>query len=247
MNTGRNWTRRSIEELIDDFLKRQKAPTPTSPLQYTIIEGNDGSSFVNLGISERPTPKPFYAYFVNTQIQGRTPVTNDIKETCVELYYNDTDDLVHRAYYTYFPVTAAYGKYKKELAYAYVIPVDSITPTFTYTDTCYKMTRRNPDLKLPCISNYEGSSSSFIANVSPRSSIHSVPSTQISLLKPLALYFGSNNENLNAIRQLNDKIRDSIMTPLNKTRATVLLSSVVISDTDIQTTTGVTNFQSLTY
>ena len=246
MNTGRNWTRRSIEELIDDFLKRQKAPTPTSPLQYTIIQGNDGSSFVNLGISERPTPKPFYAYFVNTQTQGRTPVTNDIKETCVELYYADTDDLVHRAYYTYFPVTAAYGKYKKELPYAYVIPVDSITPTFTYTDTCYKMTRRRTDLDLPCISNYERSNTSFSAQVTA-SNIHSVSTTAVTLMKPLALYFGSNNENLTAIRQLNDKIRDSILTPLNKTRATVLLSSVVISDTDIQTTTGVTNFQSLTY
>lgn len=233
MNTGRNWTRRSIEELIDDFLRRQKAPTPTATLQYLTLPGTDGSSFIHAGVTGPSKPFP--------------STGDDFDELCVEIIYRTTTsgNMEYHARNTYFPVDPQLGSgYFKDLPYVYIMPMDYYPGG--YTGTCYKLTRTSSIADLPRIGNSD-QNSYFTARVAP-TSIHSIPSTRTITINPLAFCFGSSDVNLVAMQDLDTAVSNNIMTPLSKTMAKALLSSVEISNADIQSSfSGITTFQSLTY
>lgn len=235
MNTGRNWTRRSIEELIDDFLKRQKAPTPppTSTPQYIKIAGkiastNQGGAYIYLRADNSLNPIP-----PSTGING----------ACVEIPYRTTGvNMEYNARNTYFPI--GFTTFM-DLPYVYFMPIDYYPSGFV--GTCYKLTRTSPTADLPRIGSND-KNTHFTATVSP-TSIHSIPSTQTMTISPTAFCFGTSDDtHLVAMQDLDTAVRNNIMTPLGKTMATALLSSYEISNADIQAAfSGITNFQSLTY
>lgn len=237
MNTGRNWTRRSIEELIDDFLRRQKKPTPTSTAQYLRLPGkiastNVGGAFIYVGVTGTSKPLP----------QG----SNTLNGVCVEIPYRTSGvNMEYNTRNTYFPIELELGSGAfMNLPYVYFMPMDYYPGG--YTGTCYKLTRTSTTAALPRIGNSD-QNSYFTATVSP-TSLHSIPTAQTTTIHPLAFCFGSSDVNLVAMQDLDTAVRDNIMTPLSKTMATALLSSVDISNADIQASfSGITNFQSLTY
>ena len=236
MNTGRNWTRRSIEELIDDFLKRQKAPTPppTSTPQYIKIAGkiastNQGGAYLHIRVANSPNP-----FMSGSGIDG----------ACVEIPYSITTgvNMEYNARNTYFPF--GFTTFE-DLPYVYFMPIDYYPSGFV--GTCYKLTRTSPIADLPRIGSAD-KNTTFRATVSP-TSIHSIPTTQTQTMSPTAFCFGMRDDaHLVAMQDLDTAVRNNIMTPLGKTLAIALLSTFEISNAEIQAAfSGITNFQSLTY
>lgn len=238
MNTGRNWTRRSIEELIDDFLKRQKAPTPTQVMpQYvhfvgkTVVSPNFGRPELVFGID-------------------KTDLFTDFKRDVQMCTFLDCEwrsfsviNLEYHCYHTYFLTTNAFSNFNQGFEYVYVMPLDYYPNGFV--GTCYKITKSDPDImtKYPLLTNDLG------ATVTPMpDGLHNIPSSATMNTNLFVFKIGSNQEYLAPIRALDTLILNSIMTPLGKVTAKVLMCTKELSNAEIQAAyPAITTFQSLTY
>lgn len=244
MNTGRNWTRRSIEELIDDFLRRRGTPTPTTQPQYVnirgkISEGKFGSAYVMLGVVG--------ASKIMDAVDDNFLRINDLAAT-VDCRYSGTTpiNLAFHCEKTYFPIAINLGNggFALSLDAIYYMPWTSIT---TYQGTCYIITKSSSTTgSRPSIGNGEFSYS-FSGSFSPVH-IHSIPTSATMAMNALAFRAGRNNEYLQAMQAIDTVIRNRIVSPLGINTGTCILSEYAIPETEIQRKyPQITTFQRLTY